>query len=490
MLPRRLRRNVLFFTLFIDVDSMSVMTQLHDTAAGSAASPHDVAEWISMARKRNTHRPPPHAPRDESPIRASRPHGRAVKRRHVGQDIGALVVVLLGSVIFLSLFSFDPADIEMGITTNSIGPFGTHLADILLHLFGMGAFLFAGVVATLGLLLLFGRRIDMKPSEFVGQMLFISGGAVFFHLQMQGEMLQGHMPGGAVGALLGEVGRSFFGGIGVWLLCAGMVIFGVLLAADASFAGLFTQTSSTLSRGTSRLRTLRQREPRGRRRSERADVVIEEAATVEDIDEDIIDEPLTAENVDEEVTATIEETAPASEMDDPTRSGRIKRTVSAIRRLKPKIPEWIATLRHAPVEETADRVEVLEDDASLDDAPVESPIPAPGPRSRRVAPPKRALASASPNPVMEEPPSASREVPAETTALSSSNEAHRKVVSILAKISSRPQSAAPADATPSVDATETATPSDAAPTPEKSAVADLLAGWDPTPLKRRAASKR
>jgi hypothetical protein len=157
------------------------------------------------------------------------------QRRSAGQDLTALLIVALGSVLFLSLISYG------GEGSNWMGAFGEHLAGVLLHLLGLGGFLLAGVVAAVGGLMLVGVRLEMKPSEFVGQMLFVIGGGVFFHLWMPGEKVLGHMPGGAVGALGGEVGRSFFGGVGVWLICAVMAMGGLMLASDASLGNVMAR---------------------------------------------------------------------------------------------------------------------------------------------------------------------------------------------------------------------------------------------------------
>src|SRR5690606_29969159 len=129
------------------------------------------------------------------------------KRKGVGNEIAGILISLLGVVLFLSLVSFDPSDIDGGTDVNLIGPVGAHLADIMLHLFGLGSFFFAGVVVLVGSMMLLGRRIEMKPSEIVGQLLIVLGGAVLFHMLFDGDKIMGHMPGGAVGAVVGETFR-------------------------------------------------------------------------------------------------------------------------------------------------------------------------------------------------------------------------------------------------------------------------------------------
>lgn len=189
-----------------------------------------------------THHPAPLAPLGADPPLAPRKQpAKAKQGRDLGNDITALIITLLGVMIFLSLMSYDPSPVP-GAGGNWMGSFGTHVAGILLHLIGLGAFLLAGVLTSIGALLLVGVHVEMKPSEFVGQMFFVAGGAICFHLLMPGDKVLGHMPGGAVGAMGGEVGRSFFGDVGVWLVAGMAAGGGLLLAADTSIGNVIERT--------------------------------------------------------------------------------------------------------------------------------------------------------------------------------------------------------------------------------------------------------
>ena len=172
---------------------------------------------------------------------------KAKKTARRGGEVAGFVVLALGAVLFLSLISFSPHDLEgVGESANLIGPAGAHLANILLHLLGLGAFVFSGVIVLLGTMMLFGRRIEMKPSEIVGHVMLLLGGAGLFHLVFEGQPVLAHMPGGAIGAILGELLRTVFGAVGGDLIAGLLVGLGLILVTDLSFAALGRGVTRTL----------------------------------------------------------------------------------------------------------------------------------------------------------------------------------------------------------------------------------------------------
>ena len=174
-------------------------------------------------------------------------------KRTLTTEIGAILVLLMGTTLFLSLISFDPGDLQgPAETMNLIGPVGAHLADILLDLFGLGSFALAGVVVLLGTFLLLGRRIEMKPSEIVGQILLVVSGAALFHMIYDGQTILDHMPGGAVGAVVSEVCKTLFNEVGTYLLCLAVALLGFVLITDTQFSSIL-QTSDRLVRAIARL---------------------------------------------------------------------------------------------------------------------------------------------------------------------------------------------------------------------------------------------
>lgn len=164
---------------------------------------------------------------------------RALAKWRKGGEITGLVLLALSVGLCLALVSSDPADIEAGGQVgNWIGPLGAYAADILLYIFGIGAFFVVAVIFLLGGIMLVGHRPELKPSEFVGQAIFVLSGAIFAHLFFKGETLFGHKAGGLVGELIGGMSTGLIGEVGSYLLAVSMGLLALMLVTDMSLGGM------------------------------------------------------------------------------------------------------------------------------------------------------------------------------------------------------------------------------------------------------------
>ena len=144
----------------------------------------------------------------------------ALKREVVG--IATLAVALC---MLLALASFDPTDLlpagaaaETGRTANLIGPVGASVADILLTIFGLAAFLLPLTLGLPGAFFLLGKRVQVKTVDAVGYPILVLCGAMLAHLLMGGVLVFGHVAGGLIGSTGAEVLRSLFGPTGAYIL--------------------------------------------------------------------------------------------------------------------------------------------------------------------------------------------------------------------------------------------------------------------------------
>jgi S-DNA-T family DNA segregation ATPase FtsK/SpoIIIE len=152
--------------------------------------------------------------------RAEDRQSEALKREVFG--IATLAVALC---MLLALASFDPADllpngpaVDTGRTANLIGPVGASVADILLRIFGLAAFLLPLTLGVPGVFFLVGRRVEVKTVDAVGYPVLVLCGAMLAHLLMSGMPVFGHAAGGLIGSTGAEVLRSLFGATGAYII--------------------------------------------------------------------------------------------------------------------------------------------------------------------------------------------------------------------------------------------------------------------------------
>lgn len=98
------------------------------------------------------------------------------KRQDLRAELVGLVLLFAGGGFTAALVSYSPRDMELIQTGraategvhNYIGPVGARIADLLLQLTGLGAFLLAGLVLVLAFRTLTGRMASPKPRQGLG----------------------------------------------------------------------------------------------------------------------------------------------------------------------------------------------------------------------------------------------------------------------------------------------------------------------------------
>ena len=138
----------------------------------------------------------------------------------VGIGITAVSLALM-----LALFSFYPEDVAenglastTGQTHNLIGPVGASLADILLSIMGLAAFLVPITMALPGICFMSGQEMRIRVSDAVGYPILVLCCAMAAHLWLSGKVVLGHDPGGFLGQHGAEILRSFLGSTGAYLV--------------------------------------------------------------------------------------------------------------------------------------------------------------------------------------------------------------------------------------------------------------------------------
>lgn len=167
------------------------------------------------------------------PARGLNPQAAALPR-----EIGGLIILALAIGVLLAIASFDPMDTKPAATEihNLIGPAGALVADILLAIFGLGAFCVNALMWYIGVLLLLGRSPELKPAEYTGQLLFVLSGTILAHLIAGATLILGHPAGGLIGELSAELCRSAFGTVGAYMVGIVMAILSLMFVAKLSLS--------------------------------------------------------------------------------------------------------------------------------------------------------------------------------------------------------------------------------------------------------------
>ncbi len=184
------------------------------------------------------------------------------RRRASDREVDALRNEVLGIAIavaclaiFLALVSFVPADVAesgeaaaTGRTHNLIGPVGASIANIVLAIFGLAAFLLPISLFIPGLCFLTGKELRIRLVDAVSYPILILCCAMAAHLWLDGRAVLGHGPGGWVGEHGAEILRSFFGTTGTYLLIYSALALTFVMSTGISLINLFSKIGGPIWR--------------------------------------------------------------------------------------------------------------------------------------------------------------------------------------------------------------------------------------------------
>ncbi|HRE87647.1 MAG TPA: DNA translocase FtsK 4TM domain-containing protein [Myxococcota bacterium] len=153
-------------------------------------------------------------------------------------EIYGILVLSFAVALTLALLSFDAADVggggRVGKTANLLGPIGAHIADMFLAGIGIGSFGVALVFGWLGTSYLIGRRGRMQRLDVLGATCGLVSLTVLAHVIATPMRLLEHPPGGALGALIGEVSSSLLSGPGTFLAFTALGVVALVLLTRRS----------------------------------------------------------------------------------------------------------------------------------------------------------------------------------------------------------------------------------------------------------------
>lgn len=150
------------------------------------------------------------------------PTAEAGARRH---EVLGILAAASTSLAMLALASYDFRGGE-----DWIGPVGAWFAGLLASAFGVAAWIVPAEGALLTVRLFQRRTSPVGLAHVASTLVFVLIGCAMVHLAMvDTEVLGGHLPGGMLGEVLGELLRSAFGLVGAFVVgTAVLLVTGVL----------------------------------------------------------------------------------------------------------------------------------------------------------------------------------------------------------------------------------------------------------------------
>jgi len=206
---------------------------------------------------------------DEADPTVDAPSDAEIGRRHevFGIVTGAATLLLL-----LSLWSYDAQGGE-----NWIGPVGAGFAAVLAAAFGVGAWLLPVELGLLSFRLFTRQASVLGIARAVSTLVIVLVGCALLHLSLRDAVVfGGHLAGGVLGEVCGEVLRSLLGLAGAYVIGLAVLLVTLVLrtsisvVAVARWLGLGTQRAGTSLWGALRALWEAWREARELERAEQA----------------------------------------------------------------------------------------------------------------------------------------------------------------------------------------------------------------------------
>ena len=166
------------------------------------------------------------------------------KGSRLTREIWAVLVLVTGLLLLMSLLSYDPTDWSFSApsgsarTHNWAGVVGAHLADVFLQSFGLLAYVSPFFLFIIAYQLFRDQEAGLGLASCIGYALLLWSATILTSLLVPEADLD-RQSGGIVGGLSRYLLAHLFGLVGSYLISLSMLTLGVMLAAKISLEDLF-----------------------------------------------------------------------------------------------------------------------------------------------------------------------------------------------------------------------------------------------------------
>lgn len=171
------------------------------------------------------------------------------KGSRLRREIWAVVVLVTGLLLLMSLLSYDPTDWSFSApsgsarTHNWAGVVGAHLADVFLQSFGLLAYVSPFFLFGIAYQLFRDQDARLELASCVGYALLLWSATILTSLLIPQVELD-RQSGGIVGGLSRYLLSHLFGLVGSYLISLSMLTLGVMLALKISLEDLFQRLTA------------------------------------------------------------------------------------------------------------------------------------------------------------------------------------------------------------------------------------------------------
>ena len=166
-------------------------------------------------------------------------------RRH---EVLGIVAGAATMLLSLSLWSYDARGGE-----NWIGPVGAAAASVLASAFGVAAWILPFELAFATVRFFRRSRAMLGLATLASTLVIVLVGCAMLHLALPGQQVfGGHIPGGALGEVLGEVLRSLLGLAGAFVVGISVLLITLVLRTPISLVSVGKRAATATSAGATR----------------------------------------------------------------------------------------------------------------------------------------------------------------------------------------------------------------------------------------------
>lgn len=162
------------------------------------------------------------------------------------EGLGVLVAAA-GVYLFLCLLSFNPADpsfnssaqASTGLISNAGGLVGAHLSDLLLQVFGVGAYVLVGLMLLASARMVLRMPVGLRTDRAIAYLLGLVSASILIQIALDKVEFGGKVsePGGVVGALVGGLMVDYLNVTGAILFGMAVLFLSGLLISGGTIVG-------------------------------------------------------------------------------------------------------------------------------------------------------------------------------------------------------------------------------------------------------------